>query len=70
MTAPTFVRLKSGGPIMTILSADRGNYLCQWFFGPEPYEMEFPEAALHMVTLSDMPASPGRVVKLREADNG
>lgn len=33
------VRLKSGGPLMTVLKEDsQGRYVCQWFVGGEKLE--------------------------------
>jgi len=40
------VRLKSGGPAMTVTSAKEGRVFCAWFEGTKNDSAFFPEAAL------------------------
>lgn len=56
----TLVKLKSGGPDMTVKSAHRhhstnefqGIYRCQWFAGKKAEAADFPEASLELLTKS------------------
>lgn len=55
------VRLKSGGPIMTIASVEDGKALCMWFDGTKQFEKEYPFAVL--IAKRDIPPrmSMGRI---------
>lgn len=44
------VRLRSGGPLMTVVSAPRGDVKCFWFgSGDELHEQNFPAVTLVLV---------------------
>lgn len=43
------VRLKSGGPSMTVLAAAEGRCLCCWFREGVPKNEDFPVGALNLV---------------------
>ncbi len=42
------VKLKSGGPVMTIKGIYMGNYRCQWFAGKKLTQGDFPEDSLNL----------------------
>lgn len=41
------VRLKSGGPFMTITGEYYGNHACTWFVDGKPVSGNYPEESLH-----------------------
>jgi len=50
------VRVKSGGPSMTIASVDRERIICRWFDGKEPKDDDFDPTVLVKVPPDDGPA--------------
>ena len=53
------VRLRSGGPVMTVVSAPRGDVKCFWFgTGDVLHEQNFPAVTLALVETAEKPATP------------
>ncbi|MFN8092191.1 MAG: DUF2158 domain-containing protein [Vicinamibacteria bacterium] len=42
------VRLKSGGPVMTVSFEEHGSVACQWFSGPKLEQSRFPATSLEL----------------------
>jgi uncharacterized protein YodC (DUF2158 family) len=69
------VKLKSGGPVMTVMGTPAGFglglnqnvYVCQWFSGKSYKQAEFPAANLKLAAPEEAPkrviarAKPGRM---------
>jgi uncharacterized protein YodC (DUF2158 family) len=51
------VRLKSGGPAMTVVAVEGERITCDWFEGSQKYEATFPAAALDLDNSSTNGAS-------------
>jgi uncharacterized protein YodC (DUF2158 family) len=52
------VRLRSGGPVMTVASAPRGDVKCFWFgSGDVLHEQNFPAVTLALVEAAPKPAA-------------
>jgi uncharacterized protein YodC (DUF2158 family) len=49
MKSGDVVRLKSGGPKMTILGGKSGHWVCQWFTNAGLQDGTFAEASLELV---------------------
>jgi uncharacterized protein YodC (DUF2158 family) len=46
----TVVQLRSGGPLMTVVSVSGESVCCEWFHGEKVVRGEFPVAALNRDT--------------------
>jgi uncharacterized protein YodC (DUF2158 family) len=53
------VKLKSGGPVMTVMGAqlfgDPNMYVCQWFAGKTHKQAQFPAANLKLASPEETP---------------
>ncbi len=47
--AGSLVRLKSGGPVMTVINVNTSAVECRWFDGATPHKDVFPKSALEQV---------------------
>ncbi|NYZ69959.1 DUF2158 domain-containing protein [Endozoicomonas sp. SM1973] len=45
----SLVRLKSGGPVMTVINVNALTVECRWFDGATPHKAVFPKSALEQV---------------------
>ncbi|WP_163833360.1 YodC family protein [Spartinivicinus ruber] len=45
----SLVRLKSGGPVMTVINVNTSAVECRWFDGATPHKDIFPKSALEQV---------------------
>ncbi|WP_163832290.1 YodC family protein [Spartinivicinus ruber] len=47
--AGSLVRLKSGGPVMTVINVNTSTVECRWFDGATPHKDVFPKSTLEQV---------------------